>query len=129
MKPHYGKIRKVKTTSGSTAIQVGFYKGKRFILTKHIGSAKEQSKIEELVGIAREFIGFHSPQIQLNFNPQKEEILYKRGIKVKESCLQSAYTYLEDIYEKIGFEQINNKVLKHFAIIRACFKNKINNTS
>lgn len=29
--------------------------------------------------------------------------------------MQSAYTYLEDIYEKIGFEQINNKVLKHFA--------------
>lgn len=118
MKPHYGKIRKVKTASGSTAIQVGYYKGKRFVLTKHIGSAKEQSKIEELVSIAQEFIGSNSPQLQLNFNPQKEEILYKRGLKIKESSLQLAYTYLEYIYEKIGFEQINNKVLKHFAIIR-----------
>lgn len=83
MKPHYGKIRKVKTASGSTAIQVGFYKGKRFILTKHIGSAKEQSKIEELVGIAREFIGFHSPQIQLNF--KKKRFCINVGLKLKKA--------------------------------------------
>jgi hypothetical protein len=85
VKPHYARIRKVKTHSGATAIQVGFYKGNRFKLLKHVGSSKDQSKISELVEIAREYIRSHTPQMELNFNPQSEEILYKRGLKISES--------------------------------------------
>ncbi len=118
MKPHYGRIRRVKTHSGSTAIQVGFYKGKRFQLTKHIGSAKEQAKIKELVTIASEYIRTHSPQMEISFNPQSEEVLFKRGTSVTNSCLEEAYTYLESIYVKIGFGTLGNEILKHFSMIR-----------
>lgn len=95
MKPHYGRIRRVKTHSGSTAIQVGLYKGKRFQLTKHIGSSKDAKKIIELMGIAEEYIRTHSPQTEINFNPQSEEVLFKRGTSVTSSRLEEAYTYLE----------------------------------
>ena len=118
MKPHYERIRKVKTGSGSTAIQVGFYQGKRFKLTKHIGSSKNSDKIIELIGIAQRFINSHSPQLQFNFNPCSDEILFKRGIKIDKSCLQTAFEYLDGIYSKIGLNTINNEILKHFAIIR-----------
>lgn len=118
MKPHYPRIRKVKTHSGSTAIQVGYYKGKRFQLTKHIGSAKEPHKISELIGIGYEYIRSHSPQQELNFNPQSEEILFKRGIRIEKSCLDTAYAYLDRIYSAIGFNAINNDILKHFVMIR-----------
>lgn len=118
MKTHYDKIRKVKTDSGSTAIQVGFYSKKRFNLIKHIGSSKDQSKINELMEIAQEFIRFRSPQLGFNFNPQSEEILFKRGIKVKKSCLQTAYEYLSAIYAKIGFGKLESEFLKHFAMMR-----------
>ncbi len=96
MKPHYDKIRKVKTGSGATAIQVGRYIGKRFRLTKHIGSSHEADKIAELIGIAKEYIRTHLPQMELNFNPQSDEILFKRGIKVEASMLMEAFTYLSD---------------------------------
>ena len=76
MKPHYGKIRKVKTHSGATAIQVGRYVGKKFQLTKHIGSSKDAGKVTELIGIAKEYILAKSPQLELNFKPQSEEILF-----------------------------------------------------
>lgn len=118
MKPHYQRIRKVKTSSGSTAIQIGFYKGKRFKLIKHIGSSKNPHKINELIGIAKEYINSHSPQLKFNFNPQSEEILFKKGIKVEKSILEEAYEYLDNIYEQIGFHRIKNDLLKHFAMIR-----------
>jgi len=118
VKPHYQRIRKVKTHSGSTAIQVGRYIGKRFVLTKHIGSSKDPRKIDELIGIAKEYISFHSPQMELNFNPQSEEILFKRGVKVDKSVLSEAFEYLDGVYQKIGFNRIKNDVLRHFAIIR-----------
>ena len=93
MKPHYTRIRKVKTHVGSTAIQVGHYQGNRFKLTKHIGSSKDSQKIAELIDIAKEYICSHSPQLNINFNPQSEEILFKRGIKIEKSCLQEAYDF------------------------------------
>lgn len=118
MKPHYLRIRKVKTHSGSIAIQVGFYKGKSFKLSKHIGSSKDQKKVQELIGIAHEYIRSHNPQIELNFNPQSEEILFKRGLKISESRLEEAYDYLCRIYSGIGFDNLKNNLLKHFSVIR-----------
>lgn len=118
MKPHYERIRKVKTHSGSTAIQVGRYVGKRFKLTKHIGSAKEVLKIAELIGIAKAYIRSHSPQLVLNFNPHSEEIFFKRGIVVAKSTLAEAFDYLNEVYAAIGFTALKSNVLKHFAIIR-----------
>lgn len=118
MKPHYQRIRKVKTHSGATAIQVGSYHGKRFQLAKHIGSSKDVKKIVELIGIANQYIRSHSPQMELNFNPQSEEILFKRGIGIEKSCLEEAYTYLDTIYTKVGFSALQNDLLKHFAMMR-----------
>lgn len=118
MKPHYQRVRKVKTHSGSTAIQVGFYEGKRFKLTKHIGSAKDNNKIDELITIANAYIRSHSPQTAFNFNPHSEEILYKRGIHAGKSWLEEAYSYLDKIYTVIGFDLLRNEYLKHFAMMR-----------
>jgi transposase len=118
VKPHYQRIRKVKTHSGATAIQVGRYAGKRFKLTKHIGSSKNPQKISELLQIGQEYICSHSPQLAFNFNPRSEEILYKRGITIAKSTLSEAFVYLEGIYTKIGFSSLKNDCLKNFAIIR-----------
>lgn len=72
----------------------------------------------ELEDIAREYIRSHTPQLELNFNPQSSEILYKRGVRVSESRLEEAYDYLSRIYSLIGFEKLNCDILKHFTIIR-----------
>lgn len=118
MKPHYDTIRKVKTRSGATAIQVGRYIGKRFCLTKHIGSAHDADKISELIKVAQTYIHSHAPQLALNFNPNSEEVLFKRGIRIEKSTLAEAYTYLSRVYETIGFTKIDSEVLKHFTLIR-----------
>lgn len=118
VKPHYTRIRKVKTGSGSTAVQVGSYQGNRFKLTKHIGSAKDPGEVFELIAIAKEYIRSRSPQLEFDFNPQSAEILFKRGIKVKGSRLESADAYLSSIYSRIGFHRLHNQILKHLVMIR-----------
>jgi len=117
VKPHY-RIRKVKTASGSTAVQVGRYIGKSFKLVFHVGSSKNEDKIIELFGIGQEFIRSHSNQLELNFNPQSEEILFKKGIKITNSTLSEAYSYLSWVYNELGFSVLKNDVLKHFVMIR-----------
>lgn len=118
MKPHYARIRRVKTKSGSTAIQVGTYQGKRFKLFKHIGSAKESAKIAELGDLASEYIQSTSPQLSFNFHPSSEEVLYKRGIRAQKSRLSTAYEYLDKVYHEVGFDQLHSDLLKHFCFMR-----------
>lgn len=119
MRPHYQRIRKVKTKSGNIAVQVGTYRGKAFILTKHIGSAKEEERIKELITLAEEYIHSHTPQLTFDFNPQQsKEILFKRGIVVKESRLKKAYDYLDSVYKELGLSHLKSPYLKHFAMMR-----------
>lgn len=117
MEPHY-HIRKVRTKSGSIAVQVGSYFGKRFKLSLHVGSSKETDKIIEFIEIGKEFIRSHSNQLELNFNPQSSEVLFKKGIKITKSVLSLAYSYLEEIYSEIGFSGLKSDILKHFVMIR-----------
>lgn len=118
MKPHYASIRRVKTGSGSTAVQVGTYQGKRFKLQKHIGSAREAGAINELVALASAYIQSHSPQLPLNFTPHSGEVFYKRGLHAQKSRLTTAYEYLDGVYRQLGFHRLGSDVLKHFVLIR-----------
>lgn len=118
MKPHYLKIRRVKTGSGSTAIQVGRYQGHRFKLAKHIGSASNQEKISELTAAAQAYIRSRSPQLEFNFNPQSAEIMFKRGVKVSGARLEAAETCLSRIYSEIGFGRLNHRLLQYLVMIR-----------
>lgn len=115
---HY-RFRQVKTKSGATAVQVGFYKkDRKFKLIKHLGSSTNQKKIDELIAIAQEYIQSHSSQLKLNFNPQSDEIMYTRGIQMQSKSLEVAYKYIDSVYTQLGFEKLKSDVLKHFVLIR-----------
>jgi len=67
-------IRKVKTKSGSTAIQVVQYVGHRSKISKHIGSSKDDLEIRVLQEKAREWIDQQTAQTNL-FPEQKSKML------------------------------------------------------
>jgi hypothetical protein len=48
------KIRKTRTASGATAIQVVRHEGKRRVVVKHIGSAHDQAQLDVLMGQHRQ---------------------------------------------------------------------------
>ena len=67
-------VRKVKTKSGSAAVQVVRYVGHRSIIAKHIGSAKDQTEEAVLRQRALEWIDEHTAQLSL-FPSQKQKLL------------------------------------------------------
>jgi len=67
-------VRKVKTKSGSVAVQVVHYVGHRSIVVKHIGSGKDEVEIKALRQKAFDWIDRHSGQLSL-FPDQKQKIL------------------------------------------------------
>ncbi len=46
-------IRKFKTTSGATGVQVCYKEGNRVVRTEHIGSASTEAGVEKLLKKAR----------------------------------------------------------------------------
>jgi len=67
-------VRKVKTKSGSVAVQVVQYVGHRSIVAKHIGSGKDELEINALRQKAFGWIDEHSGQLSL-FPDQKQRVL------------------------------------------------------
>lgn len=68
------RVRKVRTKSGSTAIQVVHYVGHRAIIAKHIGSAKDEQEHGFLIERAHEWISEQTHQVCL-FPEQKQKVL------------------------------------------------------
>jgi hypothetical protein len=58
-------IRKVRTASGSTAIQVVKYQGHRSKIMKHLGRSKDAVEVSVLIQKAKEWI---SNQTQAGFS-------------------------------------------------------------
>jgi len=67
-------VRKVRTKSGSVAIQVVRYVGHRSIIAKHIGSAKDQTEEAVLRQRALDWIDEQTAQLSL-FPAQKQKLL------------------------------------------------------
>jgi transposase len=67
-------VRKVKTKSGSVALQVVQYVGHRSIIAKHIGSAKDETEEIVLRQRALEWIDEQTAQLSL-FPAQKQKLL------------------------------------------------------
>jgi hypothetical protein len=72
-------IRKVRTGSGSVAIQVVQYQGHRSKIIKHIGSSKDAEEISALVQKAKQWVNGKTAQIPLFTEPQQKILIADRG--------------------------------------------------
>lgn len=107
------KIRKVKNSAGNVSVQIGNYKGKNFILHKHIGSAKTKEDLDYLLKTAQSII--HESQMSLikeedtttfsidHINP----IGYRRNY---------AYEILSKYYDSIF--KVANQLFKDLVVMR-----------
>jgi transposase len=72
-------IRKVKTKSGSIAVQVVQYVGHRSIIAKHIGSAKSETEVIALRKIASAWIEEQTAQLSIFPNQKQDVLVVERG--------------------------------------------------
>lgn len=114
-------VRTTKTSSLSTAVQVVKYQGKKTIIVKHIGSAKNQDEILKLKHIAYELIKkLYSQPGLFDF---KDKMSSGKIIQVdKSKYLGVRYTLIHEainnIFNLFKFDTINNKLLLDLVLIR-----------
>ena len=98
-------VRKVKTKSGATAVQVVQYVGHRSIVAKHIGSGKDEVEVTILRHKAFEWIEKQSAQLSL-FPSQKQKVL----IVDRGECIgvthHFAYLFLMSCLDECGLSHL-----------------------
>ena len=62
-------MRKVKTASGATAVQIVHKRGKQRLGIDHIGSAHDQAELELLLQVARERVAAGHDELDLGWGP------------------------------------------------------------
>ncbi|MBS4008105.1 MAG: IS1634 family transposase [Clostridium sp.] len=102
-------IRKVKTKSGAIAVQIEHKQGRKRVGITHIGSAHNEAELDVLIALAHERL--HLGQLCFDFE------------EVPDICLEKSYSgllwdVLGGVYQKLGFEDINDPVLKQLVLAR-----------
>lgn len=110
-------IRKTKTGSGATAVQVVRYKKRRVVVLKHLGSAHTEPELETLVAAARSWIVTEWPQPPL-LPPTSNRLLHLDHAQFVGIRYSFAYTILHRLITECGFASLTNRLLLDLVAMR-----------
>lgn len=110
-------IRKTKTASGATAVQVVRYRDRKVVVLKHIGSARTQEEIDALVQGADAWIGQNIGQSSL-FTKQDSRILSLSHCAFAGVRYEVAYRTLATVAAHCGFTGLQDTFAIDLAIMR-----------
>jgi len=103
-------IRKVKTSSGATAVQIAYKVGGRIVKIIHIGSAHNKEELDLLVAIAQKRLFTN----QLELLPQTDLL----QIKTKRSFSALLWDTLKEQYAILGFDRLNDEIFEALCLVR-----------
>lgn len=103
-------IRKVKTTSGATAVQIAQKEHGRIVRIDHIGSAHSKEDLETLLALAKKrLLG-------------GQQLLFTESPPLKVSLRQSVSRLLLEVlteqYNHLGFNQLGDDVFSYLCVAR-----------
>lgn len=104
-------IRKVKTTSGATAVQIAHKRKGKVVKIIHLGSAHNEEELKVLVGLARKEID--SNQLPLFPEPQPS---LRVGIKYSFSDI--LWKTLKEQYRELHFDQLGDNIFEALCLAR-----------
>jgi len=104
-------IRRVKTASGATAIQIVTKQKGQNVKIVHIGSAHTEEELKVLLALARK----HIQGNQLELLPEPQPSL---RVGLKRSFSGLLWNTLQHQYEKIGFDRLNDEAFKALCLAR-----------
>lgn len=111
------RIRKTKTASGSTSVQIVYYRDRKVIVEKHIGSGKTEEAIGTLILKAQHWIESRSTQQEL-FALKTPLELSPQNLRLIGVTHQFTYQLLECIAVKCGMTMPKDRFLFDFSIMR-----------
>ena len=104
-------IRKVKTKSGATAVQIAHKVGGQLTRLEHLGSAHNSKELETLISLAKERLRGN----QMFLFPDQGN---KLQIKLKQSCSTLLFHLLNNQYQQLGFSQLGDLNFSNLCIAR-----------
>jgi hypothetical protein len=104
-------IRKVKTASGATAVQIATKQKGKIVKFIHIGSAHNEEELQVLLCIAAKKL--HDKQMELF-----PELPLSMKLKTKRTFSGLLWETLRNEYQKIGFSQIEDATFESLCLSR-----------
>lgn len=110
-------IRKTRTGSGATAVQVVRYTHRRLEVLKHLGSGHSEDEVAALVANAQAWLRSVTEQVPLFEQPQGRTFSLE-GTEYVGATHRLLYEVLHAIGDRCGFTQLKAPMLLDLAIMR-----------
>jgi transposase len=110
-------LRKTKTASGATAVQVVRYRDRKVVVMKHVGSARTDGEIQALMQTADAWMRDHTGQSTL-FPEQNTRILSLAHSTFAGVQYSTAYRTLAAVAARCGFDALQDALAVDLAIMR-----------
>ena len=104
-------IRKVKTSSGATAVQIAYKVKGRVVKILHIGSAHNKRELNILLGLAHKRL----QASQLELIPETQSSL---RVGIRRSFSGLLWNILREQYHQLGFAQLEDEIFEALCIAR-----------
>nr|WP_241249539.1 IS1634 family transposase [Agrococcus sp. KRD186] len=111
-------VRKVRTASGATAVQIAHTRRGVQKIVEHLGSAHDEAQLAALVAIAREKIAVMDGQGTFDLDALLPTPAATAAPTVTGSRSRVLWTALEDAYARLGFEAIGDETFKQLVLAR-----------
>ena len=111
-------IRVIETASGASAVQVVYYRNRKRVVFKHIGSAKSSQELESLKLVAQDVINNFSPEIPLFEEVKLDNLLYVDKCEFLGVYSIFLYEVISGLISQIGLDKIQKQLLLDLVVIR-----------
>lgn len=111
-------IRVIKTASGASAVQVIYYRNRKRVVFKHIGSARSSQELESLILVAQDVIKNTSADIPLFEDFKLDNLLYLDKCEFLGVYSTFLYEAISDVISQIGLDKIKKQLLLDLIAIR-----------
>jgi transposase len=112
------KIREVKTSSGSIAVQVIYYYQRKRVIVKHFGSAKNPNEVQNLRLFAQEFIKSQQRQTSIFPHDNPNAVLYVEQCYCVGVYYGFFYSTIRQLIHKIGFTRMVSNLILDLVVMR-----------
>ena len=121
-------VRKKKNRSGSTSVVVSDKSGGVFTELKVVGVGTTEEEIHRLVVQDKEWISHYGGQQTISFPDEYAEQLRRDEDAMTEQIISNIVgtslkcppTIIGKVYDRIGFNAIQDKELRHLVVSRIC---------
>ena len=104
-------IRKVRTTSGATAVQIAYKQKGQIVKIIHIGSAHTEEELRVLLDLAHKYL--QESQLELFPDP-----LSSLRVGIKSSFSRLLLNTLKEQYDRLGFSKLEDEIFELLCIAR-----------